>query len=182
METDRRGIDVVEGERCAEDACAANRADAFPSAARELGDGISQIGVFTEGEDQRNLGEFSHFFLLSFCCCCCRRRRCLPFPFFLPPSARPAFRAFVPRFRPLARFRKPFPENRRPLCRNVLLTRFENTRFSRGRGGGETGRVAAAGGVRGGGRKSIPKVMFFSCSVWKMSHSRGRFRKLGCFR
>lgn len=56
MDTDRRGIDVVEGERKSDDACVGNRADALPSAVRELGDGISQIGVFTE-EDQRNLGE-----------------------------------------------------------------------------------------------------------------------------
>lgn len=157
METDRRGIDVVEGERCAEDACAVNRADAFPSAARELGDGISQIGVFTEGEDQRNLGEFSHFLFLFLLLLL------PPFPF---SSSVPRFllRSSFPTSRSVP---KSFLENRRQSpARNVLLTHFENTRF---RG-------------RGRGRKSIPKVMFFSCSVWKMSHSRGRFRKLRCFR
>lgn len=68
METDRRGIDVVEGEPSAEDACSVPRADALPTSARELGDGISQIGVFTEDEDHRDLGElsFSVIFFLYF--------------------------------------------------------------------------------------------------------------------
>lgn len=63
METDRRGTDVLEGDRASSDACAGGRADALPTSTRELGDGISQIGVFTEEEDQRNLGEFYLYFV-----------------------------------------------------------------------------------------------------------------------
>lgn len=64
METDRRGGYDLQGEVESDDAGVVEGADAMSTTARELGDGISQIGVFTEEENHRNISEF-HFILFS---------------------------------------------------------------------------------------------------------------------
>ncbi|KAK6618003.1 hypothetical protein RUM44_002445 [Polyplax serrata] len=55
METDRRGGYDLQGEVESDDAGVVEGADAMSTTARELGDGISQIGVFTEEENHRNI-------------------------------------------------------------------------------------------------------------------------------